>query len=40
MKHLLAMLVFVAGGLATELVHTVQCSLINTSRVQVRRQKR
>jgi hypothetical protein len=33
MKRLLAVALFLAGGLAAELTHPVQCSLINASRV-------
>ncbi len=40
MRRLLSIIAFVAGGLAAELVHPVQCSLLNSSRVQVKRQKR
>ena len=40
MKRLLAIFAFMAGGLAAELAHPVQCLLLNTNRVQVRRQKR
>lgn len=39
MKCVLAILAFMAGGLAAELAHPVQCSLITASRVQVKRQK-
>ncbi|HZZ10083.1 MAG TPA: hypothetical protein VFE79_05285 [Paraburkholderia sp.] len=39
MKRILAILAFMAGGVAAELAHPVQCSLINASRVQVKRQK-
>jgi hypothetical protein len=40
MKRLFAILGFMAGGLAAELAHPVQCSLITASRVQVKRQTR
>jgi hypothetical protein len=37
MKRMFAILAFMAGGLAAELTHPVQCSLIDASRVQVKR---
>jgi hypothetical protein len=40
MKRLLAIVVFVTGGLAAELAHPVQCSLMYASRLQLKRQKR
>ena len=40
MKRLLAIIAFVAGGVAAEWAHPVQCSMLYTSRVQVKRQKR
>ena len=40
MKRLLAMLAFVAGGLAAELAHPLQCSLVQASGVQLKRRKR
>ncbi|PRX36772.1 hypothetical protein B0G75_101961 [Paraburkholderia sp. BL18I3N2] len=40
MKRLLAIVVFLTGGLAAELAHPVQCSLMAASRVQLKRQKR
>lgn len=40
MKRLLAILVFVSGGLAAELAHPVHCSLVCASRTQVKRQRR
>jgi hypothetical protein len=40
MKRLLAIVVFVTGGLATELAHPVYCSLVYASRSQMKRQKR
>ncbi|MBB4513780.1 hypothetical protein [Paraburkholderia fungorum] len=39
MRRLMAMLAFVAGGLAAELAHPVHCSLISVSRVRVNRRK-
>lgn len=39
MKRLLAILAFLAGGLATEIAHPVQCLLVNAARVRVKRQK-
>jgi len=39
MRRLLAMLVFLAGGLIAELAHPVQCSLINVNRVRVNLRK-
>lgn len=35
MKRLLAVLLFVAGGCATELAHPVQCSLIAEQRLRL-----
>ncbi|MGF6573354.1 hypothetical protein SAMN05443245_3649 [Paraburkholderia fungorum] len=40
MKRLLAIIAFVAGGVAAEMAHPVNCSLLNASRVQVKRHKR
>lgn len=40
MKRLLSILVFAAAGVATEMAHPVQCSLVDPGRVQVKRQKR
>ena len=40
MKRLLAILVFVSGGLAAELAHPVNCSLLSESRTQVKRPRR
>ncbi|WP_279636658.1 hypothetical protein [Paraburkholderia aromaticivorans] len=40
MKRLLAILVFVSGGLAAELAHPVNCSLLCTGRTQLKRQRR
>ncbi|MGF6773786.1 hypothetical protein P3T18_006300 [Paraburkholderia sp. GAS199] len=40
MKRFFAILAFMAGGLATELAHPLQCSLIGTGRVQMTRRKR
>jgi hypothetical protein len=40
MRRLLAIVAFVAGGLAVELAHPLQCSLIQASGVQLKRRKR
>lgn len=40
MRRLLAIIAFMSGGLAAELMHPVQCSLMVASRVQLKRQKR
>jgi hypothetical protein len=37
MKRLIAIAVFVAGGLAAELAHPVHCMLIGASAVRVKR---
>lgn len=39
MKRLLAIVAFLAGGLAAEIAHPVYCSLISASRVQAKRRK-
>ncbi|WP_280923047.1 hypothetical protein [Paraburkholderia sp. LEh10] len=39
MKRLLAIVFFLAGGIAAELAHPIQCSLISVSRVQQKRRK-
>jgi hypothetical protein len=39
MRRLMAILAFLAGGLATELAHPVQCLLVNANRVRVYRRK-
>lgn len=39
MKRMLAVLAFLAGGIATEMAHPVQCLLVNPSRVQLKRQR-
>ncbi|SAK71294.1 hypothetical protein AWB75_03712 [Caballeronia catudaia] len=39
MKRMLAVLAFLAGGIATELAHPVQCLLVSASRVQLKRQR-
>jgi len=39
MRRLLAIVAFLAGGVAAELAHPIQCSLIHTSRVWVKRRK-
>ncbi|HEX7936374.1 MAG TPA: hypothetical protein VF573_25335 [Paraburkholderia sp.] len=40
MKRLLAIIAFIAGGAAAELAHPVQCSMLTTRRVQMKRHKR
>jgi hypothetical protein len=40
MKRLLALIAFIAGGVAAEMAHPVNCSLLTASRVQVKRHKR
>ncbi|MBB5410068.1 hypothetical protein HDG34_004021 [Paraburkholderia sp. HC6.4b] len=40
MKRLFAIAVFVAGGFAAELAHPLQCSLIQSSGVQLKRRCR
>jgi hypothetical protein len=39
MKRLMAILAFLAGGLAAEMTHPVHCSLVNVNRVRVNRRK-
>jgi hypothetical protein len=39
MKRLLAILAFLAGGVAAEMAHPVQCELLNASRVQMKRRR-
>jgi hypothetical protein len=39
MRRLMAILAFLAGGLAAELAHPVHCSLVNVSPVRVKRRK-
>ncbi|WP_167351015.1 hypothetical protein [Caballeronia cordobensis] len=39
MKRILAVLAFLAGGIATELAHPVQCLLVSPGRVQLKRQR-
>ncbi|CAB3777196.1 hypothetical protein [Pararobbsia alpina] len=39
MKRLLACIAFMAGVLSAELAHPVNCSMLNASRVQVKRPK-
>jgi hypothetical protein len=39
MKRLLAILAFLAGGLAAEIAHPVHCSLVNVTRVRVKRRR-
>jgi hypothetical protein len=36
---MLAIVAFVAGGLAAELAHPVQCLLVSSARVQIKRKK-
>ncbi len=40
MRKLLAIVAFVAGGFAAELVHPVNCELITASRTELKRRKR
>jgi hypothetical protein len=39
MRRLMAILAFLAGGLAAEMAHPVHCSLVNMNRVRVYRRK-
>jgi hypothetical protein len=39
MKRLLAIVAFLAGGIAAEMAHPVQCLLVNASRTYVKRRK-
>jgi hypothetical protein len=39
MKRLLAIAAFLVGGLATEMAHPLQCTLMHTSRLLVKRRK-
>ena len=39
MRRLMAILAFLAGGLAAELAHPVHCSLVNVNLVRVNRRK-
>lgn len=39
MRRLLAMFAFLMGGLAAELKHPVQCSLVHASQAHVKRRK-
>lgn len=39
MKRLFAIVALLAGGLAAEIAHPVQCTLITASRIRVKRQK-
>ncbi|MGV2292419.1 hypothetical protein AAHK20_27180 [Trinickia sp. YCB016] len=39
MKRLFAIAFLLAGGLAAEIAHPVQCTLITASRIRVKRQK-
>jgi hypothetical protein len=39
MRRLMAILAFLAGGLAAELAHPVHCTLVNVSRVRSNRRK-
>jgi hypothetical protein len=38
-KRMLAIVAFLAGGLAAELAHPVQCLLLTPARVQFKRKK-
>ena len=40
MKRLFAIALFVAGGFAAELAHPLQCSLIRSGDVQLKRRNR
>lgn len=40
MKRLLAILAFVAGGLAAELAHPLQCTLVQSSGTQLKRRRK
>ncbi|VWC19261.1 hypothetical protein [Burkholderia metallica] len=40
MKRWLMILLFAAGGLATEIAHPVQCTLLSASRVQAGKRRR
>jgi hypothetical protein len=40
MRRLLAIVVFLTGGLAAELAHPLQCSLMQASGAQLKRRKR
>ncbi|WP_262390053.1 MULTISPECIES: hypothetical protein [Burkholderia] len=40
MKRWLMILLFAAGGLATEIAHPVQCSLLSVSRQQTGKRRR
>jgi hypothetical protein len=39
MKRLFAIVAFIAGGIAAEIAHPLQCSLIAASRPQEKRRK-
>ena len=39
MRRLMTILAFLAGGLAAEMAHPVQCLLVNVNRVRVNRRK-
>jgi hypothetical protein len=39
MRRLIAILAFLAGGLAAEMAHPVHCSLVNANQVRVYRRK-
>jgi hypothetical protein len=39
MRRFMAILAFLAGGLAAELAHPVHCSLVNVNRVRINRRK-
>jgi hypothetical protein len=40
MKRLLAIVLFLAGGFATELAHPLQCTLVQASGAQLKRRKK
>jgi hypothetical protein len=39
MRRLLAIVAFLAGGVAAEMAHPVHCLLVNGSRTQVKRRR-
>jgi hypothetical protein len=39
MRRLLAIVALLAGGIATEMAHPLQCELVNASRMLVKRRK-
>jgi hypothetical protein len=40
MRRLLAIIIFLSGGLATELAHPLECSLLQASGTQLKRRRR